>query len=385
MKKLTFFLSFFLALAATACGGNDDPEQPTPPQGGGTEQPDTPQQPDLTQPEPVSDFVRGADISWYTEMAADGRKFYDAQGKLRECPELMRSLGVNAVRLRIWVNPEMKGCGSYSGAADVLAKAKACRAAGHNLMIDFHFSDWWADPSRQDMPLDWADKDQAQLCTAVAEHVRSVLQGIKAAGVDVAWVQVGNETRNGMMHPAGQLWDNKGDLDGGWNRFAELYMAGYRAAKEIFPRALVMPHLNHAYEDNQWWFDKFKAAGAQMDMIALSHYPQADDGSKTWRELNTAALTQIKRLQARYGVPVMVSEFGVKVANESLAVQVTNDFMTQARALGRTVCAGVFYWEPEVYGAWRPQWYVPLGWESYDMGAFTSTGRPSAVMDAWKK
>ena len=208
----------------------------------------------------------------------------------------------------------------------------------------------------------------------MAEHVRSVLQGIKAAGVDVAWVQVGNETRNGMMHPAGQLWDNKGDLDGGWNRFAELYMAGYRAAKEIFPRALVMPHLNHAYEDNQWWFDKFKAAGAQMDMIALSHYPQADDGSKTWRELNTAALTQIKRLQARYGVPVMVSEFGVKVANESLAVQVTNDFMTQARALGRTVCAGVFYWEPEVYGAWRPQWYVPLGWESYDMGAFTSTG-----------
>ena len=251
MKKLTFFLSFFLALAATACGGNDDPEQPTPPQGGGTEQPDTPQQPDLTQPEPVSDFVRGADISWYTEMAADGRKFYDAQGKVRECPELMRSLGVNAVRLRVWVNPEKKGCGSYSGAADVLAKAKACRAAGHNLMIDFHFSDWWADPSRQDMPLDWADKDQAQLCTAVAEHVRSVLQGIKAAGVDVAWVQVGNETRNGMMHPAGQLWDNKGDLDGGWNRFAELYMAGYRAAKEIFPRALVMPHLNHAYEDNQ--------------------------------------------------------------------------------------------------------------------------------------
>ncbi len=385
MKKLSLLLTLFLALSTAACGGNDDPEQPTPPPGGDTEKPDEPSKPDLSQPEPITDFVRGADISWYTEMAAGGKKFYDAQGTAHDCPALMRSIGMNAVRLRVWVNPERKGCGSYSDAADVLAKAKACHAAGLNLMIDFHFSDWWADPSRQDMPLDWADKDFDGLCTAVADHVRSVLTDLKQAGLPVAWVQVGNETRNGMMHPAGQLWDNKGDLPNGWKQFATLYMAGYNAAKEVYPEAFVMPHLNHAYEDNLWWFDKFKAAGAQMDMIALSHYPQADNDAQTWGALNEAAVAQIKKLQARYGVPVVVSEFGVKVANESLATQVAKDFMTKARALGVKVCAGVFYWEPEVYGSWRPQWYVPLGWGAYDMGAFTSTGRPSKVLEPWAK
>ena len=80
----------------------------------------------------------------------------------------------------------------------------------------------------------------------------------------------------------------------------------------------------------------------------------------------------------------MVAEFGVKVANESLAAQVAKDFMQRAHNLGKEVCAGVFYWEPEVYGAWRPSWYVPLNWGAYDMGAFTAAGRPSSVLDYWK-
>ena len=206
MKRFLLFCSFFVALGMTACGGDDELPMPPKPETPETPQePQEPQQPGNQEPEATTDFVRGADISWYTEMKADGKKFYSAEGTAMECPELMRSIGMNAIRLRVWVNPERKGVGAYSNAEDVLAKAKACHAAGLNLMIDFHFSDWWADPSRQDMPLDWQGLTQEELRTKVADHVRSVLSAIKQAGVPVAWVQVGNETRNGMMHPAGQL------------------------------------------------------------------------------------------------------------------------------------------------------------------------------------
>ena len=68
-----------------------------------------------------------------------------------------------------------------------------------------------------------------------------------------------------------------------------------------------------------------------------------------------------------------------------MAAQVAADFMQRARSLGKGVCAGVFYWEPEVYGNWRPSWYVPLGWGAYNMGAFTATGRPSSVLDPWRE
>ena len=187
------------------------------------------------------------------------------------------------------------------------------------------------------------------------------------------------------MHPTGQLWNDQGDLPGGWTKFVQLYMAGYDAAKEICPEAYVMPHLNHAYEDNDWWFKRFKQAGGKMDMIALSHYPQADDAGQTWSALNSQAVTQIKRLAVAYAVPVMVSEFGVIQTNIMLGTQVANDFMTKVKALGSSVCAGVFYWEPQVYANWKPSSYNTFGWSAYQMGAFSSDGRPSSILDAWKQ
>ena len=302
MKKYFFLLSLFAVCSLTACGGDEAPVPPpvTPP-----EDPNPPSEPGgSTTPDDVTAFVRGADISWYTEMAADGKRFYNAAGEERECPVLMREIGMNAVRLRVWVNPEKKLC-HFSDIADVTAKALAAKQAGLNVMIDFHFSDWWADPSRQDMPAEWVGLSLEELKDVVAAHVRSTLTSIAAKGVSVAWIQIGNETRNGMMHPTGQLWNNQGDLPNGWNNFVGLYMAGYNAAKAVCPEAYVMPHLNHASEDNDWWFKHFKQAGGKMDMIALSHYPQADDAGQTWSALNSQAVTQIKRLAVAYAVPVM--------------------------------------------------------------------------------
>lgn len=369
LKKNILYLLLITLSGLTGCSSSDAPT-PTPP----TEP--------ATTRDPVTAFIRGADISWYTEMNADGKKFYNSAGEERTCPTLMKETGMNMVRLRVWVNPQNRNC-AYSDTQDVARKAAEAYKAGLNVMIDFHLSDWWADPSRQDMPSDWTGLSHEELQIKVGEHVRQVLTAIKAQGSDVAWVQVGNETRNGMMYPDGQWWNDQGDLTGGRRRFAELYMAGYRAAKEIFPQAKVMPHLNHAYEDNTWWIEQFKSAGGQFDMIALSHYPQTDDASRAWPAMNQLAEAQIKKLAAQYGVPVLVAEFGVEQNDVATGSQIASDFMKRMKALGSTVCAGVIYWEPETYGGWKPQSYNGYGWGAYGMGAFTTQGRPSSILDSW--
>ncbi len=365
MRVTSLLLTLALPLLA-ACSGSDEPT-------GGV----------IIDPVETTNFVRGADISWYTEMAADGKAFYDAGGAPRTCPALMKALGVNAVRLRVWVHPQNKGC-NFSDQADVVTKAAEAKAQGLPLMIDFHLSDWWADPGRQDIPADWANLTHDQLVARVSAHVTTVLSAVKATGAEVSWVQIGNETRNGMMYPDGQLWNDQGDLAGGWQRFAQLYNAGYEAAHAVYAEAIVMPHLNHAYEDNAWWFDRFKAAGGKMDMIALSHYPQSDDASRDALAMNRLAEARVKALAAAYGVPVMVAEFGVRPANAQ-SPTVSKDFVDRMKALGTDVCAGVIYWEPEVYGSWRPASYSSYGWGAYDMGAFDASGRPTSILDPWRE
>ena len=383
MKKPLLILAALLAFVA--CGGNEVPEPG----------PETP----VVGPEDALAFARGADISWASEMAAGGVKFRKKDGTVADIFTVLADCGFNAVRLRVWVDP-YKG---WSGQADVVDMARKAQAAGLYPMIDFHYSDFFADPSRQGIPAAW-EADQADLtkmCQHVASHTTSVLQALKAAGVNVLFIQIGNETRNGMLWPAGQLWTQSGDIPDGRQHFARLYNAGYDAAKAVFPSALVMPHLNHASEDNNWWFQQIKAAGGKFDAIALSHYPQADnlDGNgkekMTSAQCNQKAVDNIKKLYDTFHVPVYISEVGVKPA-KSDAVSVMASFFQSAQSLQGKGCAGVFYWEPEVYGGWVPAVYKDADaiwkytgkketWGSYDQGAFTATGSPSPILDCFGK
>lgn len=380
MKLKNLLLTGFLFLGLTACGGgSDEPEVPAP----GPAPAPTPTPTPTPDPTPDNNlsFYKGADISWITEMEKDGKKFYNAAGKETDGFQLMKELGMNAIRLRVWVNPE-KAYGNFCNQADVVAKAKRAKEAGMEVMIDFHYSDFFADPGRQTKPAAWEGKTQAELKTAVANHTTDVLKALKEAGVTPKWIQIGNETRNGMLWPEGQLWTDKGDIANGWKNYTTLSNAGYDAAKKVFGDAIIIVHQNNAWEDLDWWFKKFKAAGGKFDMIGLSHYPQAET-DKTWQNVNQLALSHIKSLANTYNCKIMVCEVGVKTqANESTAAQVLSAFLTEAKKI--KAFAGVFYWEPQVYGGWKPAYYSTLNWNAYDMGAFTSTGKPSKVMDAFK-
>ena len=321
-----------------------------------------------------SAFYRGADVSWLTEEEADGVHFYDTDGQPQECMTLLRSCGMNSVRLRVWVDHETGWCNQ----ADVVAKAKRATLLGMKVMIDFHYSDNFADPSHQATPRAWADLSVEELKDAVASHTKEVLTALKEAGVSPKWVQVGNETRNGMLWESGMISQSPEDLPNNWDNYAAYTNAGYDAVKSVFPDAAVIVHIDNAYEDNRWFFDALKEHGGKWDIIGLSHYPMINYlNHLTWQEMNNRAIRNINILHERYSCPVMMVEVGTIAAQQDIATMVMNDLLQQMQ---NAACEGIFYWEPQVYNDWKPKEYEALGWGAYNQGAFTSQGQPNECL-----
>ena len=333
---------------------------------------------------PRGSWARGCDISWLSEMEHDSVKFYKSIDRCADriqstdCIELLREEGMNAVRLRVWVNHKT----GWSNKADMLSLAKRAAQQGQRLMIDIHYSDFFADPNHQDIPAAWQNYNYEQLLECVREHTLDVLYTLKEAGIHPEWVQIGNETPNGMLWPVGKVQrDNvQGTKDyEQWEHYAGFTTMGYKSAKEAFPDITVIVHVDNAYERRDWFWSNLAAHGGQWDMIGLSHYPMmsAWNGGKSWLEMNELAEANIRHLIDDWHCPVMITEVGM-FANDSVSPVVMADFIQRIERIDS--CAGIFYWEPQVYGGWRPAEYIPLGWGSYDMGAFTPDGRVSQTL-----
>lgn len=305
------------------------------------------------------EFAKGADVSWITQMESEGYKFSNADGKEMECMQLLRDhCGVNSIRLRVWVNP-VEG---WNNIQDVLVKARRADRLGMRLMIDFHFSDTWADPGHQLPPTAWADYDIQQLKTAVEGHVTEMLQLLKSYNIEPEWVQIGNETRNGMMLPVG-------DISNGDN-FAQLLNSGYNAVKNIFADAKVIVHLDGG--DNMYlytkMFDYLKTNGGKYDLVGMSLYPTNDD----WRTSVDKCLSNIQTIKSRYGTNVMLCEIGMNYDQAESCRDAISLLMTKGQESG--LLEGIFYWEPE----------APSGYnDGYNKGCFVD-GKPTVALDAFK-
>ncbi len=345
MKRF-FALAFaLLILSASSCEQPEPEPEPEP------------------EPTPVkSDFAKGADVSWVTEMEQAGCKFYKADGTQSECMALLKSLGMNAIRLRVWVNPENGWCGKD----DVVAKAKRANALGMRVMIDFHYSDSWADPGKQNKPAAWKNLDFAGLKKAVADHTTDILNALKSAGVTPEWIQVGNETTGGMLWPDGQNY-----TDAGFASYVQLHNAGYTAAKAVFPSAKVMVHVDNGWkwETLDWFFKSFKINGGQCDLIGLSLYPEKSN----WQQYNQQICENIKKLYDLLGKETIVCEVGMDWREAAACKSFLSDLI--ARSLeSNSHCTGVLYWEPEGYEAWS----------KYSKCAFDNSGKPTEALDAFK-
>ena len=308
-------------------------------------------------------FWLGADISGTTALEAHGGQLYNSSGEPRENTQLMKELGLNAVRLRAWVNPKDGFCRPD----DVLLMASRAKALGMEVMIDFHYSDWWAAPGQQNIPAAWKDMSYDEMRQALAEHTRSTLLLLKTNGINVRWVQVGNETTNGFLWPMGRAQENMA-------QYAGLTQAGYEAVKQVFPEAQVIIHLDQARDAKRYdfIFDGLKANGAKWDIIGMSVYPYWDQREKA--EKNDAgtlkhALKNMKRLVKKFGTPVMVVETGYEAARPEEGRRFMEKLISACQEMdGR--CLGVFYWAPELE-------------HHYPLGAFKD-GRPTAIMEAFR-
>ncbi|MDE6337761.1 MAG: arabinogalactan endo-1,4-beta-galactosidase [Muribaculaceae bacterium] len=310
------------------------------------------------------DFACGADVSWLTQMEAEGRKFYTSgqERQEMECMQLLRDhCGVNSIRLRVWVNPDTV----WNSIEDVVAKAVRADKLGMRTMIDFHFSDTWADPGHQVMPKAWQNLSPEEVEKALANHVSETMTALKTAGVTPEWVQIGNETTPGMMLPLGSV--------GNPVQLTRLNNAGYDAVKAIFPQSKVIVHLDGGNYQEQYdrMFDILETNGGRYDMIGMSLYPYwaEQNGEKGgWKKISDDCISNINHLKQKYGKPIMICEIGMPYDQGELCRQLISKMMA-------TDVEGIFYWEPQ----------APAGYnDGYTLGCFDNDA-PTTALDAFKQ
>ncbi len=343
IKTLGALLGFTVLISAAGCKESNPASNTT----------------DTTKTDTV--FAKGADLSWITEMEKNNIKFYNASGTAMEATALMKSLGMNSIRLRVWVNPSDGWCNTQ----DLLVKALRAKNLGMRIMIDFHYSDTWADPSNQAKPAAWTSLSFADLKTAVATHTTEVLNVLKTNNITPTWVQVGNETSDGMLWEDGRASTNMAN-------YAALTTTGYNAVKAVFPNAKVIVHINNGQDNSlfRWIFDGLTKYGAKWDVIGMSLYPSTTN----WSTYNTQCLTNMNDMVSRYGKEVMICEVGMSWDSPAIAKSFLTDLIAKTKTVTGNKGLGVFYWEPEAYGNWK----------NYTLGAFDNTGKPTAALDAFK-
>jgi arabinogalactan endo-1,4-beta-galactosidase len=235
--------------------------------------------------------VKGADISSLAKSEAKGGAYRTGSGTKGDALAILKSSGMNYARLKVWVNP----ADGYNDKAHVLAMAQRVKAQGMKLLVDFHYSDTWADPGAQSKPAPWAGHSYTQLKTDVYRHTYDVLSALKAQGTTADMVQVGNEINGGM------LW-SEGSTDN-WPQLAGLLNSGYDAVKAVDPATSVALHLAKGGDlaGTRWWFDNAVANGVRFDAIGLSYYGY-------WHGTLYDFQTTLDDAATRYGKPVFVAE-----------------------------------------------------------------------------
>ncbi|MRW87978.1 cellulase family glycosylhydrolase [Pseudoduganella sp. FT26W] len=313
-------------------------------------------------------FVKGADVGWLPQMEATGYKFYNSQGKEEDCLQILKDYGINTIRLRTWVNPSSDRVSGHNSKDETVAMAVRARKMGMRIMINFHYSDSWADPQQQRKPAAWQGHDFPQLLKDVYSYTHEVMRALKQAGVTPEWVQVGNETPTGMIYPEGHT-DN-------WPQLAQLINQGYDAIKAVSPGSKVVLHLDRGNDSQRFrtWFDNARAHGAKYDVIGMSYYPYWLDGRPDYTASINDLAANMNDMAARYGKEVMV----VEVGGEDSKPQNTYDMLVAVQRKVKAVPdhkgLGVIYWEPQ--GA--------RSWSHYELSAWGDDGRATQAMEAFR-
>lgn len=301
-------------------------------------------------------FIKGMDISSYPEMMDKGHRYYDFDGNEVNIIDYAKAQGFNYGRLRIWNNPErIKESGGYCNLTYTKRMAREIMSRGMGLLLDFHYSDWWADPGNQKKPLEWNDLNGEDLNKAVYDYTKTVLLELDKNGTYPTMVQIGNEIRCGMLWPNGS--------PGNWKEFADLINSGIRAVRDTQKGrdTQIMLHLDQGgrFYYFKEWFDQALAHGVtDFDVIGLSYYP-------FWHGTFYDLKNTMEELVKRYHKPLIIAEtahaycrskgklFGEaqeKIAgfpaNGEAQKKVLELIMSITAHVSDHKGLGIFYWEP---------------------------------------
>jgi arabinogalactan endo-1,4-beta-galactosidase len=315
----------------------------------------------------------GADLSFTPQELAAGAHFTD-RGSSGTPVTIMRDNGANYVRMRLWVNPPP----GYSNLASDLKLARMVHDAGMKIYLDIMYSDFWADPQHQNIPAAWQGQDLAQLTQTVQAYTQQVISAFAHQGTPVDLVSIGNEIRNGMLWPVGQVdWTN----NTGWDNLATLLKAGVAGAEAGNPdghKLLVMMHFDEGGNnaDSTEFYQNLMSRGVPFDVIGLSYYPFFHGPMSAMR-------ANVDALATQFGKPIIIAEtqYAWTLANGNSAIgDSTGDFVWQPSQLSAGYPAsaggqlsfvsdelsilaqvpgnlglGLFYWSPD--------WIPGVGWE----------------------
>jgi arabinogalactan endo-1,4-beta-galactosidase len=314
-----------------------------------------------------SSFAKGADVGWLPQMEATGYKFYDTDGSEKDCLQLLKDRGMNTIRLRVWVNPNDDKASGHCSKEETVVMALRAQKMGMRIMIDFHYSDSWADPGKQFKPKAWENHTFSELMKDVYDHTFDVLSALKSAGVTPEWVQVGNEIPGGMMWPEGSTKN--------WSQLAQLLNKGYEATKAIDAKIKVIVHLDEGNnsEKFRWFFDNATANNVKYDVIGLSYYPFWI--KKDYTETIADLANNLNDMATRYNKEVMVVEVGGEYDKVQNTYEMLAATIKAVKAVANNKGLGVIYWEPQ----------GEKSWSHYSLSAWQSDGKPSMALDAFKE
>ena len=323
-------------------------------------------------------FVKGMDLSTLLELERCGAKYYD-NGEERDLLAIMKSYDVDTIRIRLWNDPWSETGESYgAGENDLktsLEIAKRVTAAGFGVLLNFHYSDFWADPGKQIKPKAWADYGVKELEQAVYDYTLESMQTFLDAGVNITMVQVGSELSNGLLWPEGKVPN--------YDNIATFVNAGIRAVRKADAAIPVMIHLDNGGNNALYreWFDNFTKRGEDFEIIGLSYYP-------FWHGSLQMLNDNMNDIAERYGKDLVIAEVSMgytmedyknyeKLSDEERKGYATRpalvekieypmtkqgqydfmeDFLNRISHIKGGKGKGFFYWEP----AWIP---VPgSGW-----------------------
>ncbi|MBN2146248.1 MAG: glycosyl hydrolase 53 family protein [Anaerolineales bacterium] len=309
--------------------------------------------------------ILGADISSLTKSEDLGGVYRYSDGTEADALQILKDYGMNYARLRVWVDP----IDGYHGKEELLAMAFRLKEQGIQLLVDFHYSDNWADPGKQYKPAAWEDYDFEQLTQAVYDHTYDVCSSLVAQGTPPDMVQVGNEINAGMLWP-----------DGDYNHFdnlAALLTVGYQAVKDSSSSTLVMLHIAEGGDNDlaRWWFDNITRRNVPFDVIGISYYP-------FWHGSLPQLQYNLNDISARYERDVIVVEtayaftdqeddFLSNIVSREMAISgypltpegqraMLRDIMAVVRAVPDGRGLGIFYWD----ATWTA--VAGNGWDSTD-------------------